>query len=437
MPLLNLYRKKQWMISLLFCLFINSIVIAQSNNQIESMKLLMDGYQYNDAIKLADTYLAADSTNSNIIYYKGKAQSFNYMYRNAIISYTKAYTLDSLNIDLLEDITKTYQLLGDDDNAIKYSLKIVKLKPDNYFFKVQLANIYFTNLNYKEAIRSIIPLSVKDTTNVHLLKMIGNSYTELKYYDSAIYYYNKALILMPSDLFINQKLTNLYIKSKEYNKGLAVSECYLKKDSTNAEMFLLKGYCLYLLKNYSNAVEPFMRSMDLGKDTKFIYKYLGLSFYKMEIYGLAEKYLDIAYQKDSTDVDLCFYLGVSSCKWLKPDTGIYYLNKTMTMIMPTNQFLTSLYLEMAEACNYLSKFDTALVLIKKAYQLDSLNSTVVFRIAYQYDSWMMDQEQAIFYYDKYLKIESEQNKNEGENPISASTISFVNGRLESLYKKKK
>ena len=83
---------------------------------------------------------------------------------------------------------------------------------------------------------------------------------------------------------------------------------------------------------------------------------------------------------------------------------VLYLNKTMNLILPTTQFLTTVYLEKAEAYNYLSKYDTALILIKKAYQLDSLNSTVVFRMAYQYDSWMMDQEQAIFYYKKYLKI---------------------------------
>ncbi len=437
MEIIHLYKKVLFITTFLFCFLHNNILSAQNSIQIESLNTLMDSYKYNDAIKLADTYLASDSTNSKIIYYKGKAQSAIYLYRNAIISYTKAYGFDSLNIDFLQEITKTYQLLGDDEKAINYCRKIIDLQPDNYFFKVQLANIYYSNLNYIESKNTVLPIFINDTSNIFIVKLIGNCYTELKKYDSAIYYYNKAIELMPFDAFICQKLANLYIKTKEYDKALTITDNYLKKDANNADVLLLNGYCLYLLKDYFKAVDQLKRSNDLRTETKFLYKYIGLSLYKLEFFGSAEKYLTLAFQKDTTDAEICFYKGVSTYKSLNADTGLLYLNKTMNLIMPTTQFLTTVYLEKAEAYNHLSKYDTALLMIKKAYEVDSTNSTVIFRMAYQYDSWMNDQKQAIVYYEKYLKMQILLNNAAKETPVSESTISFVNGRLEELYKKEK
>ncbi len=421
-------------IFLLYLVSLNSPISAQNDSKIESLKSLINTFQYNEAIKLADNYLKEDSTNSKILFYKGKAQSAIYLYRNALTSYAKAYSCDSLNIDLLEEITTTYQLLNDNENAIRYCQKIIQLKPGNYFFKVQLANIFYLNLNYRESVKILLPLANNDSTNVYLKKFLGNCYIELKKYDSAVFYYKQAWMIMPDDVSICQKLTNLYIKTKEYEKGLVITNDYLKRDSLQADIILLKAYCFYLLKEYPLAMDLFMRSHELGKDTKFLYKYLGLSFYKLEEFGLAGKYLDMAYQKDTADAEIAFYLGVSSYKSLHTDTGIYYLNKTLELIMPGKQFLTTVYLEQAEAYNHLYKYDTALILIKKAYNIDSSNTTIVFRMAYQYDSWILDKKQAVFYYNKYLKLAKENNNDKEDDLTYASTIGFVNGRLEELNK---
>jgi hypothetical protein len=74
MQLLQLNIKLKLILSFLIgSLYSAPLIFAQSDKQAESLKILIDCFQYNEAIKYADKFLTEDSTNSNILYYKGNS----------------------------------------------------------------------------------------------------------------------------------------------------------------------------------------------------------------------------------------------------------------------------------------------------------------------------------------------------------------------------
>ena len=380
--------KNRLLILLTFVISFSGNVFCQNISKTDSLQSLIEKYQFDDAIKLANRYLSKDSSNIRILLMKGKAQSSGYMLKDAVETYKKVLVLDPENIINLQELVNTFKNLGAFDSSMVYSKKQTVIQPENSFFKEQLAELYYSNKNFIAAI-NVLKLLDKPN-NFYILKQIGNCYFELENMDSAKVYYTRAGQLFPMDAFVNQKLINTYIKLHDYNMGLEIAEKFLSKDSANTKILKLKAYCYYLLKNYSDAERWFLKCNEKGDSSLFCYRYTALSFFMQEKYDTAVKYFLKAFEIDTSDAEMAYYIGTSAYKSYNTntDTGVYYFNKAVALEKHHLQFLSIVYSEMAEAYNNIFQSDTALYMLRRAHEIDPLKKSILFKTAYQYDYWL-------------------------------------------------
>ena len=393
---------------------------------------LMDSFQYGQACLVADQLLEKDSLNVEVLILKGRALAADFKAQHAKDVFTRAYLLDSANTMTLFELVNVCRQLGDFSQAIAYCQKLVDLHPENSFFTIQLANLYYSIDDFRMVKDILLPLYQQDSMNSYVLKQVANSCNELQLADSAITLYKKYLDIVPFDAGVTGKLTNLFIRKRDYAAGLCLTETFLAHDSTNTSILKLNAYCNYLMKEYQVAAQRFSKCVILGEKSKFTLKYYGLSWYRQERYDLAEPFFRLAYQADTLDAEVCFYYGVSAYRSALTDTGIVYLKKTLKLLIPDQKFLNTLYIELAGAYSENGQADTALTILKSAYEANPDYPTLAFKIAYQYDYYLRKPFEALPYYKEFLKKCPESEKAEVNIPQRRSYYEYALNRVKEI-----
>ncbi|MFZ4562175.1 MAG: tetratricopeptide repeat protein [Bacteroidales bacterium] len=394
-------RRPLWILGIL--LFICHGISAQESDPVKQVKSLLEVCQFSQAANLAEQFLKQDSTRADLLFLEGQALAAEFQYREAIAALRKAQRSDSTNIKVLNELVEVYRQSGDADQAIATSRKICALAPENRYFSLQLANLYYSEEDYRQALKVLLPLYLSDSSSFFVAKQMGNCYNELKRSDSAIRYYRRALRIIPYDPYVTGKLVNVLIREDNIAMALYWTQFYLAKDSTHIPILKQSGYCYYLLIDFRLSARQLSKVVLLGDSSKFTMKYLGLSYYKQEKYDSAAPLFRAAFRSDTTDAEVCFYYGVSAYRSLAIDTGLVYLKRTLRLLMPPGQFLSTLYAELAGAYTDSGEADTAVVLLRKALELNPGNNTLRFKIAYQYDYHLRKPNEGLPYYREFLK----------------------------------
>ena len=393
---------------------------------------LMDSYLYGEACQVADQLLYLDSLNIEFMTMKGRALVSDYRFQQASEIFSGAYLLDTANTVTLFELVNVSRQLGDFKRAIAYCRKLVGLHPENTSFAIQYANLCYGTDDFGTAKEILLSLYLQDSLNSYVLKQLANSCNELQQADSAIRLYARYLDLVPDDAVITGKLANLFIKKRDYEAGSLLTDTFLARDSTNTGILKLNAYCNYLMKEYQVAAERFSKCLTLGDESKFTLKYYGLSLYRQEMYDRAEPWFRLAYLADTTDAEVCFYYGVSAYRSALLDTGIIYLEKTLKLLLPDPQFLNTLYVELAGAYSENGQADTALTILKSAYEENPTNATLAFKIAYQYDYYLREPDNALVYYEEFLRKCPESEKKGINLPLHRTYYEYTINRVDQI-----
>jgi tetratricopeptide (TPR) repeat protein len=237
----------------------------------------------------------------------------------------KAQRLDSANIKVLNELVNIFRQSGDAGKAIEINNKITILDPGNRYFSLQLANLYYSDKDYRDAIQVLLPLYHTDSSSFYLVKQLVNCYDELKLSDSAIFFYRQALKITPYDPIVTGKLANLLIRENKVNTAYYLTALYLKRNPGNIPILKQNTYCNYLILDFQASAKQFRECLKLGDSSEFTKKYLGLSYYKQEKYDTAIPFFRSAFRSDTTDAEVCFYYGVSETLMPQPPSVRGYI----------------------------------------------------------------------------------------------------------------
>jgi len=384
-------------------LLVPQLTMAQEQEPATQLRSLMESFRFSQAISLAELYLSKDSTRTDLLLLKGRALAALFRYKEAIVTLRKAQQTDSTNTILLNELVDVYRQSGDPEKAVETSRKITRLDPGNRYFILQLASLLYSGKDYREAVKVLAPLFSTDTLDFYVVKQLANCYDELKWSDMAMFYYKKALKITPCDPIVTGKLANLLIRENEINTAFYITALYLKQDPSYIPILKQNAYLNYLILDYPASVKQFRKCLSLGDSSKFTRKYLGLSYYKQEIYDSAVPFFRAAFRSDTTDAEVCFYYGVSETRSQDIDTGLVYLQRTMRLLMPSGQFLSTLYAELANAYTLTSHPDTGIILLKKSLEVNPESNIIRFKLAYQYDYYLRKPYEALPWYREFMK----------------------------------
>jgi tetratricopeptide (TPR) repeat protein len=286
-----------------------------------------------------------------------------------------------------------------------------------------LVNILDHENNFDDAIGLIKNRLTTDSLNTSLLSHLGSLYYQKKDADSSIYYFNRSLDLNPHDQGTSKKLANVLLKKKQYDQAIDVCDKILADDSTLVKFINIKALCNFKKDNFELAKKDYTYLIQRGDSNLTLLKNLGICELNVSEFQKSRELLLKAFQLDSSDVEICFYLGKGFYNSMTPEIGIDFFNRSESLLRPDPLLLSLICIEKGAIYRVIGDHATAIECYKQAYQYNH-DPKYKFYIAGIYQNKLNKREMALKYYETFL---SEVNANNiiDLDQLSATEQSYI------------
>ena len=110
---------------------------------------------------------------------------------------------------------------------------------------------------------------LKRDTLLQALTLVGDAFNNMEQADSAMRYYNAALLRQPHNASVVSKMANILLGRKDYDGVLSLSDNYLAMDSLNIDILRIKGLAHYLKGEYKPSASSFETVIEEGDDSYY------------------------------------------------------------------------------------------------------------------------------------------------------------------------
>ena len=157
----------------------------------------------------------------------------------------------------------SYVALDNFDQGISYYKKSITLDPNYFEVKINLAEVYRKQKNFKSAIaisQRAIKINKKSPKGYFVL---GNIFYDVKDVENSLINYQKALNIEPDNYQANNNIGTLYFIRKNIKKALYYYNIALKKNNNSPEIYNNIGLLYKDTGDKNKAVQFFQKSLNL------------------------------------------------------------------------------------------------------------------------------------------------------------------------------
>lgn len=254
---------------------------SREENPLTEVKVLLDAGRFQEAEGALRSYLVDNDLSATAHETLAYVLLRENRPADSLKEYTRAATMESPSASMLEHVGQDYVLLGDWDDADKWTLRAVQTNPSDADAWYSLGRIRYSEQRFRDAVScfqqvlKFSPKSVKAENN------LGLAYEATNQTDAAVAAYRQAIEWQnqgPLDQLSEQPLLNL---------GIVLLH---RGEMTDAESLLTKAAAL------------------APKDPR-IHEQLGHLYMQRADFGAAERELKQACTLDSKNSSLHFLLG--------------------------------------------------------------------------------------------------------------------------------
>jgi tetratricopeptide (TPR) repeat protein len=178
----------------------------------------------------------------------------------------------------------------------------IKKSPQNIRLNFFLANEIFQALGSGNIPNTEAPAKfgeaiayLKNATNIYpkytdAYKALGKGFASAGFYDSAIYYYDKALSLRKNDLEAMSDLDVVYFNQKNYRSSIDICRRILAIDPAQVEKYRNIGLCFIQLAQYDSALLYLKNGASLSANPGIFYPGIASAYQAIGKPDSAEKY---------------------------------------------------------------------------------------------------------------------------------------------------
>jgi tetratricopeptide (TPR) repeat protein len=152
---------------------------------------------------------------------------------------------------------------GKFNEAIKDLEEALKLKPDDAWTLIYLADSYIKNRQYNLALSAINHSISLDQTNAYAYKIRALIYYETFAYEKAIADLKKVLILEPDNVWSNARLADSYQALGQNELGLEYVNRGLRINPADTFSYKVRGRIYYNMKRYAEAMADFQKVLEI------------------------------------------------------------------------------------------------------------------------------------------------------------------------------
>lgn len=219
----------------------------------------------------------------------------------------------------------------------------------------QLAMCYYNRGYYQKALDLTREIIVKDTLETDLVLM-SHCFEKMSMPDSLIEYQFKIARLNIENQSNLVNLVQNLNKTFFYETSYAILSDYCKFDSTNMIINGLMAQTMYFLKNYDCAISKYEQLLQDGDTRVNSYYYLGMAYFRNEIFDKAYYNLQIANDKSyASNPTILSNYGLSQLKYASlGEDGVNNVLKAIDLMLPDTVTMYTLYYNLADY--YLAKY---------------------------------------------------------------------------------
>ena len=178
--------------------------------------------------------------------------------------------------------------------AVNYSLKALKIKPDDLEVNINCAKALHEIDKHLDSIRHYQKAIFLSPNNYEIWMGCGKSLQGLKRYEEAITHYDKALSLNPEFAAAWSNKGNTLNELKRYEEALAHFDKALSLNPDLAAVWSNRGIALHELKQYEEAIDHYEKALTLNPNLAVAWSNKGNALFELRCYEEAIAHFDKA-----------------------------------------------------------------------------------------------------------------------------------------------
>ncbi len=383
-----------------FVIFLLSILfpVALFAQTHEDITRAMDSYDYERVIALTDT-ITGDSLSL-----AARVQALKAMNRHAqaVKTLQTLFSKDSTNTKTIVELAECYKAMGNNRRATEYYEAAMNLRPENKFFRLQHIRSLLAVQDYEAMVTACHGWLERDTLSATGYKYLGLAYKGMQDPVNAFYSFNIAYRRDSLDAQTVAHIADLFINNEQFQDAVDVTENYRLTDTTSIEVNrqCARAYCLQ--KDYKKAIERYEALKQQGDDSFLTHYYLGIAYYGDIWYYGAYDNLKLAHAKAPTDFNTLYFLARAAARTSWKKESVAYMEEARDLAIPTDSLVAKIYDGLAECYGYANEPRKQLEALQQLYDLTKRN-VLFFRMAGVYEVRLKDAENAIRYYERYMR----------------------------------
>lgn len=427
---------------ILFFAFLGHILATTAQSPVSNdIREAMNNYDYEAALQLME------KTPSSIplLYLKGKALKELGRNNEALNVFNQLTKQDSLNPRAYIEAGECYKTLGKFQPALLCYKRVLDLKPDHKYARIQYISQLLNLQKYQEALGESTALAEQDSsaTILHLkAQSLEGLYSDPNIQIGA---YMEIHERYPDDYLAASKLASLYIRNNYYDYAIETCEAYRKTDTTNATVNRLEAQAYCLNQEYQKALERYQPLLAQGDSSFYNCYYAGISHYALNQPYEAHDLLEAARKHAPDHIDLLYYLGKACSKTLWKKKGMEYMEDAIRLVFPQDSVVARLYGGLADCCREAAEPRKQIKALMQQYKYNPQAHYVLYKAAFVSFYHLKDLESTEKYLEAYLKTRPKESKDQPQEMTEEGDIVInENNRynaaeawLQDLQKRKK
>lgn len=427
---------------ILFFAFLGHILATTAQSPVSNdIREAMNNYDYEAALQLME------KTPSSIplLYLKGKALKELGRNNEALNVFNQLTKQDSLNPRAYIEAGECYKTLGKFQPALLCYKRVLDLKPDHKYARIQYISQLLNLQKYQEALGESTTLAEQDSsaTILHLkAQSLEGLYSDPNIQIGA---YMEIHERYPDDYLAASKLASLYIRNNYYDYAIETCEAYRKTDTTNATVNRLEAQAYCLNQEYQKALERYQPLLAQGDSSFYNCYYAGISHYALNQPYEAHDLLEAARKHAPDHIDLLYYLGKACSKTLWKKKGMEYMEDAIRLVFPQDSVVARLYGGLADCCREAAEPRKQIKALMQQYKYNPQAHYVLYKAAFVSFYHLKDLESTEKYLEAYLKTRPKESKDQPQEMTEKGDIVInENNRynaaeawLQDLRKRKK
>ena len=253
-------------------------------------------------------------------------------YDEAIAALTQMMAEQGPRPELLEELADCHFQSGNSAEALDQYTLLARMQPDKLLYQIRLMSLLYRGRQYDAAIEIGRGILQRDSIT-QVVSLLGDAFNQQERRDSAECYYRAALARRPHSESVLNKLCSILLGREQHDEVLALADAFLAEEPDNLTLLPVRGIARFAKKRYDDAEADFKHMNELGEDGYAVHYYLGQCAQKNGLLRDAEREFKLAWERDSTDVNVALTIAQLISDAHKDGWELWY-DKALTMLQP-------------------------------------------------------------------------------------------------------